>query len=345
MPRCVERHPRDSGESEHTVPVAEERHRRYRLPELVTEDVAPVIPRRAARHSLLDLPRSMPTQRIQSQITKRDSTARRPRLRLGAETGNAPADIELDGEVAELEDVLARAGAQVLMIDTLVSHIPGRFDAHKEQHVRHVLAPLAHMAERLGIAVIATMHLNRREASDVLTRISGSGGFGNLARSVLLLAPDPDDPDGPTRMLAHAKANVGLRAPTIRLRIDGAQVIADDGDVLATSRVILLGEAPEFVAAELLTRAPEGEERSIREEVMEYLRQLLAGGRVAANEARTGATRETGASTRRVVRAKDTLGVISEREGFGPGSRVYWRLPTECATSTHRAPRRHAGTL
>ena len=308
--------------------MAEERHRRYRLPELVTEDVAPVIPRRAARHSLLDLPRSMPTQRIQSQITKRDSTARRPRLRLGAETGNAPADIELDGEVAELEDVLARAGAQVLMIDTLVSHIPGRFDAHKEQHVRHVLAPLAHMAERLGIAVIATMHLNRREASDVLTRISGSGGFCNLARSVLLLAPDPDDPDGPTRMLAQA-----------------AQVIAEDGDVLATSRVILLGEAPEFVAAELLTRAPEGEERSIREEVMEYLRQLLAGGRVAANEARTGATRETGASTRRVVRAKDTLGVISEREGFGPGSRVYWRLPTECATSTHRAPRRHAGTL
>jgi hypothetical protein len=81
---------------------------------------------------------------------------------------------------------LVTGQVRVLVVDTVVAHIPSAHDSYKEQHVRAVLKPLARMAERCGIAVVGVMHLNRRETRDVLTRISGSGGFGSLARSVEL---------------------------------------------------------------------------------------------------------------------------------------------------------------
>ena len=43
---------------------------------------------------------------------------------------------------------------------------------------------------------------------DPLEKIGGSVGFGNTARSVLYLAPDPEDPEGDggtSRILAHVK--------------------------------------------------------------------------------------------------------------------------------------------
>lgn len=143
-----------------------------------------------------------------------------------------PGAISIDGRVEELERTLSEAGVGVLVIDAVVAHIPVAHDSYKEQHVRAVLKPLAHMAERCGMAVLGVMHLNPREARDVLTRISGSGAFGHLARSVLLLAADPEDPDGPTRILAAGKSNVGAQPSARRLRIEGCSVMGDDGDTL-----------------------------------------------------------------------------------------------------------------
>jgi AAA domain len=150
-------------------------------------------------------------------------------------------DIDIEGTVDRIEAALIEPRVRFLLIDTVVSHVPSEHDSHKEQHVRRVLAPLARMAERQGIAVLGTMHLNRRENRNVLTRIMGSGGFGNLARSVLVVGLDPQEaPDSTVRLLAHGKCNVGRLAPTLRMRVDTTET-STGGRVYSEARVELLG--------------------------------------------------------------------------------------------------------
>lgn len=236
-----------------------------------------------------------------------------------------PTDIELDGTVTEVERLLKQTDARLVLIDTLTSHIPSRFDTYKEQHVRGVLTPYAHMAERLNLSLVATMHLNRREARDVLSRISGSGGFGNLARSVLLLATDPEDPDSPTRMLAHGKSNLGPKAPTLRLRIEDAAVTADGGES-RTSRMTVIGEVRDVTAQALLGEPLSEDERSALADAVDWLQGLLTGRSVPAVDVRRQA-RQEGHSDATVRRAAKRLGVLHRKTGMDGG--WMWELPAE----------------
>jgi AAA domain len=230
--------------------------------------------------------------------------------RLGAEVS----DIELGGEFAALEVALAAGGIRVLIIDTVVAHIPSAHDSYKEQHVRRVLAPLSHMAERLGIAVIGVMHLNRREAHDVLTRIHGSGGFGNLARSVLLFARDPDDPEGSdTRYLTHAKCNVATLAPTIMLHIE-PRLLYLGGPPIETAVLVDDGEVSDQTAAHLLGAAND-DDRGAVGDAEDFLRQELANGPVACAAVRKTAER-IGISLQTLRLALHRMGIKGRRVGM-----------------------------
>ena len=54
--------------------------------------------------------------------------------------------------------------------------------------------------------------------------------------------------------------------------------------------------------------------------------ELLTKGPVPQQVVKVKAM-ETGLAYRTVERAKEILGVISERQGWGPGSACHWRLP------------------
>jgi len=250
-------------------------------------------------------------------------------------TDGVVGDIEINGQVEELENTLSEAGIRVLLVDTVVSHVPQGHDSYKEQDVRAVLKPLARMAERCGMVVLGTMHLNRREARDVLTRISGSGAFGNLARSVLLFAEDPDDPDGPTRILAVGKSNVGARASALRLRIEGCLVPGDDGEEILTSRLVVVGDT-NHTASDLLGAPADKEDRSAISDAVDFLRDLLGDGAVSAGRVRQEAKRAdiAWATVRRAQ--KDRLRIVPRKQGMGGG--WVWELPAEDA----HAPREDA---
>src|SRR5438874_7905526 len=103
-------------------------------------------------------------------------------------------DIELPRDIEQLGQRGAQKHAKFLFVDPLMAHISLRLDAHRDQHVRAVLGPLRRLGEEHGIAIVCTLHLNKRETADVLTRVGGSVGFGAAARSVLLLAKGKDAP-------------------------------------------------------------------------------------------------------------------------------------------------------
>lgn len=230
-----------------------------------------------------------------------------------------PDALTLPDDTVNLGEVAESAGARLVVLDPLVSYLPAKVNGHRDQHVRRVLAPLARLATDIGVAIIAVIHLNKRETVDVLARVSGSVGFTAAARSVLIVGRDPDDPDGESggcRILAHPKCNVGPLAPSLLARVEPRWIESDAGETIATSGIVLLGES-EHNARDLLAQPATDEERSARDEAADFLRAALAEGPVPAGTVRAEA-HEAGIANRTLDRAKKVVGVRARklREGW-----------------------------
>jgi hypothetical protein len=220
--------------------------------------------------------------------------------------------ISIPDDLEVIRLALANTDARLLVIDPLLAHIPVRIDGYKDQHVRQALAPLARLAEELGVAVLAVMHLNKRETSDLFTRLGGS--------------PDPKDPD--VRILAHGKANLSLHAPSLRFRLEGQEIPNPDPDdvtPIPVASVAMLGESDLDVGGLLGGRGTTKEG-----DAMAWLVQLLGNGPMPASWIEQAAS-EAGHSWATVRRAKADLGVVSDRIGFGAEGRFEWSLPKEDA--------------
>ncbi len=202
----------------------------------------------------------------------------------------------------------SKPNVRLLIVDPVVSLIGGRVDAYRDNEVRDALQPLVDLAARRGIAVLGIMHLRKGQADRAIYRISGSGGFGALARSVLLAAKDPETG---RRALAHVKSNLGPLTEPLEYRIDG-------------SGLTWLGVAPELTADRLL--GPQSTEpKSEREEAEAFLSAALYDGPRLAAEVLEEA-REAGIAKRTLDRARKRLGVRATKrheEGGGRGAGVW----------------------
>jgi archaellum biogenesis ATPase FlaH len=234
--------------------------------------------------------------------------------------------ITLPDDIPAIQTKMQEVGARLLIVDPLVAHLPGSVNSWRDQDVRRALAPLARLADDLGAAILAIVHLNKRDSADVLSRVSGSIGIVAAARSILLAASDPSDPDGPTRVLAHVKSNLASPAPTLRYHIEGRVIDSSEGKI-QISGVVWMGEAPEIRASELLAQqAPE--ERSEREEAAAWLQAALSDGPKPAEEIlREG--KRNGISERTLRRAKRDLRVRSQKAGGFRAGQWHWALPED----------------
>jgi len=241
--------------------------------------------------------------------------------------------LALPDDIDKLREQLIAAEARIVVVDPLVAHIVGSINTWKDQDVRRVLAPLAHLAEEADAAVVGVMHLNKNQTSDVLNKVGGSVGFGAAARSVLFFAPDPEDPDPESykRILAHAKCNVGPLAPALRFRVQGREIESKDHTIIKTSGIAWDGEARGVSAADLVVEPATAEERQAKtakeqdiEEAMEVIRELLAGGTTEADAVQKELTRLK-IKERTWREAKRRLGIQSKKSSFKAGWE--WVLP------------------
>jgi RecA-family ATPase len=131
-------------------------------------------------------------------------------LRPRAEAANAdlgrlfeiavPADLGgavlLPRDISRIEEQIEETAARLVIVDPVLAAIDLALDAHKDQHMRVVLAQLADLAETHHCAIVLVLHLNKAPAADPYLRISSSSGFYNAARSVVVVVPDPEKPEG-----------------------------------------------------------------------------------------------------------------------------------------------------
>ncbi len=227
--------------------------------------------------------------------------------------------VSLSQNVEEIEWAVRESGAKLLIVDPLMAFIGGQeINSYKDQDVRRVLAPLGLMAERTGAAVVLVRHLRKGSRADgALYAGGGSIGIAGAARSVLLVARDPDDRE--RRIVAAVKSNLCPEPPSLAYRIESDRV----------GRPWIAWEAGtvDFTADRLLAAAAEGEdERGARAEAVAWLGYFLADGPHAAPEIiREG--RKAGHSEKTLRRASSAVRVQKRKDGLRGG--WSWALPSE----------------
>lgn len=248
----------------------------------------------------------------------------------GGEGEDLPESISLPRDTDTLRETVEKTKTNLLVIDPLMAHLDAAVDSHRDQAVRGALNPLYFLARDHGCAVVVLLHLNKNAGSNPLLRIGGSMGLPAAARSALLLARDPDDPDGEQgsrRILAHTKCNVGPEAPSLQFEIEPILIPATDTEPdVETARIELLGES-DLTGTDLLSGATGNDEEKTSRlaEAEQFLRSALADGPRSSRDVKRAAE-EAGVTPKTLRRARESLGVTDRREASG---HTTWQLPPE----------------
>lgn len=215
--------------------------------------------------------------------------------------------------IEALRQAIATIGnVRLIVIDPIGSYMGGKVDAHRDNEVRGVLAPLAALAQESNAAVVLVAHQRKGKAVNPDDMTLGSTGFVGLARSVLHLMRDPDDED--RRLLLPGKMNLAVPAPGLAFTIEGEP-----------ARVQWASDTVSITAAEVLAKSSGGS--SAGDKARDWLRDVLSDGPLASNEIKKMAEQD-GLAWRTIERAKKQIGVRAMREGFGKGGRSLWAMPS-----------------
>jgi hypothetical protein len=221
----------------------------------------------------------------------------------------------LPADVGYIRMAIRRVGAKLVVIDPLTAFLGSDTNAHKDQDCRRALHPLAVVAQETGAAVVVVRHLNKAAGGSPLYRGGGSIGIIGAARSGLLVARDPDNPD--RRVLASTKSNLARLPASIAFDLS----TAGNGAL----RIGWIGPSP-HTAESLLAAPRDDEDRDAVAEALDVLRTILDGGSRPANDVKREA-RKAGVSERTLARAKTLLGVRAIRLGYGCAGQWHWSLP------------------
>ena len=209
----------------------------------------------------------------------------------------------LPRDLDELERTIIEHDAALVIIDPVLSYLDPDTDSHKDQSVRAALMPLAALAQRTRVSIILIRHLNKDSSKSAIHRGGGSIAFTGVARLVLLVAEDPDDPD--TCVLARSKGNLGPRPPSLCYSI-----AAGPGD----SGMVLWGGISEHTSTTLLAPEKPGPKPDAIEQAKGYLTDLLANGpRTRQEVVEAGARVHLNEKT--IQRAANAIGIVSKAHG------------------------------
>jgi hypothetical protein len=260
-------------------------------------------------------------------VTTEDDLAKtiRPRLgALGADLSRIDVFIPTGKEemfvtAANIDDAMAsiqRNVPDMVIIDpvTLFISTEQNFDANKAAHVRKMFTRLVSEARRRKFALLVSRHFGKTPGKAIHRGI-GSIDFSAMARSMLVVGPDPSDSAGKIRVVAHAKSNL---VPQLN---KGFLFSLDQDRNPPFEWLGLCDINPDHLTdSEAASHAQD--EKSKLDEAKDFYRQILADGRVLIDECREQA-RKFGISDSALRRARKALGVEAQQEGLGMVKREY----------------------
>ena len=232
----------------------------------------------------------------------------------------------LPDDVDKLAAYVEEHNIDLLVIDPLVAFLSGDVDSHKDADIRRALVALRPLSEDRKLTAVPVIHLNKTRAGDIYTRISGSSGFYNAARSVMAMTGDPrnEDDDG-ARVLWHEKCNAGPKRKPQAVTVTATTIPTAD-DVVPTIMLTLGETVDELSIGDALDPPPPPTKQERAEAMVD---RVLADGPQPRSAVEDAANAE-GIGWRTVEAAKANRGVESRQipepgvQGAGPS---WWRLP------------------
>jgi hypothetical protein len=222
---------------------------------------------------------------------------------------------------------------KLIVVDPIGSVLGGGTDAHRDNEVRGVLAPIAKLAEKHGAAVLLVAH-RRKSAGNFADDLAlGSRAFTGIARAVWHVTRDHENKS--RRLLLPGKNNLAREGNGLAFSIEGEPArVAWDRDPVAMN-------ADDALMAECQGRENKpGPDAEAMNAASDWLLAELARGPRLAKQLQEEWRNGHGGSKRTLDRAKQKLAIEAYRmEVPGPW---WWRLPSKDAKPTEHV---HLGDL
>lgn len=229
-------------------------------------------------------------------------------------------------DLGELEQAVTRCGdCRLIVIDPIGSFLGGEIDAHRENEVRSVLTPVGALAERCGVAILLVAHRRKSPGPNADDMALGSRAFTAVSRSVLHLMRHSQDRG--RRLLLAGKNNNAPQAQglafAIRSEADGLPRICWESDPIDMTADDLIQQENHPTTHKTKPTA--------RDKAVDWLRAVLADGRLPSEEVQARAARE-GITKTTLDRARTRLGIFAKKEGWRHDATWYVSLPEAPAT-------------
>ena len=207
--------------------------------------------------------------------------------------------------------------------------------------MRSALSPFRAMCAEAGLYGLGAIHPRKSMEGSVDDSISGSAAFRNVTRAAHHIYRDPgDESDSPVRLLFTSKVNyLSRRPPTLRFRIRSW----DDGIVGPCmcpieecgheGRVVWEDDLVDERTAEDIWQQIRDRNKPRRDvavqEAEAFLRGLMQGDSIALPPLEIfKLASEEGITKAAVKRAKETLRLVSKKQGF-PAAVIGWQVEKE----------------
>lgn len=183
--------------------------------------------------------------------------------------------ISIRDNIDQLADMLDGIEPGLVILDPLKDFLGDDVNTDREHEVRPALTPLLGLTEDHDAPVLGLHHLNKSRQGDFLTRLTGSGAFKNVARSILGVAHDEEDD---IRVLQQKKANLAASGRgAFQGRVRGVDLTIN-GNTQSVGRWVMDGVSLSDIDAVLAAKEQGGRGPSAQDKAAAFLSERLGDG-------------------------------------------------------------------
>lgn len=216
-----------------------------------------------------------------------------------------------------IEQIMKDLNPLLMIFDPLQAYLGAQIDMNRANQVRPVLGRIGALAEKYNCAVIFIMHHSKASQNAALYRALGSMDIPAVARSMLILAKDPDPENPQGVIMCHEKSSLGEHGKSINFEIApqlGGVVFGGYSDL----------KADDILNAPKATRNKPSKKRDA---LIDDILDLFDGKDYIRIPKIKDLCEQLDCSQNTLYRARDELGIQSISKGYGESKVTYWLMP------------------